>query len=346
VVDTGSEKPDCSVEDCGRPARSRGWCMTHYMRWRNHGDANWARQIYPDPDCRVDGCNKSVRARGWCQTHYSTWHRHGDVNWVRSSPPDPIRCAVNGCEKFTEARGWCSMHLKRWRKHGDPEYVRTPEKVPCSIADCENPTKARGWCMAHYKRWKNHGDANWVPPVKETKAPTQKRLETPKPCEMGDCGRFQVARGMCQHHYSRWLRRESPQGVVSDWNWKRLTYDYGVDREWYEKTLADQGGGCAICGSTAPGQGERFSIDHDHGCCPGRKSCGRCVRGLLCRSCNLAIGLFEDNLGRVQSAASYLTDWKKTGGSSLLVTGVSILRAPARRATVPQETETGNHYPK
>lgn len=28
----------CSVEDCGKPARVRGWCQTHYMRWRKYGD--------------------------------------------------------------------------------------------------------------------------------------------------------------------------------------------------------------------------------------------------------------------------------------------------------------------
>lgn len=28
----------CSIEGCSRPARSRGWCAKHYMRWWNHGD--------------------------------------------------------------------------------------------------------------------------------------------------------------------------------------------------------------------------------------------------------------------------------------------------------------------
>lgn len=28
----------CSIEGCGKPAVSRGWCITHYTRWRRHGD--------------------------------------------------------------------------------------------------------------------------------------------------------------------------------------------------------------------------------------------------------------------------------------------------------------------
>jgi hypothetical protein len=28
----------CAVDGCDRPARTRGWCATHYTRWRRHGD--------------------------------------------------------------------------------------------------------------------------------------------------------------------------------------------------------------------------------------------------------------------------------------------------------------------
>lgn len=64
----------------------------------------------------------------------------------------------------------------------------------------------------------------------------------------------------------------------------KLQWLYGITVEQYERMLTDQGGVCAIC-TRKPGR-VRLSVDHDHTCCPGRGSCGKCVRGLLCKSCN------------------------------------------------------------
>ncbi len=29
---------DCSITECSKPVRARGWCATHWMRWSQHGD--------------------------------------------------------------------------------------------------------------------------------------------------------------------------------------------------------------------------------------------------------------------------------------------------------------------
>jgi hypothetical protein len=49
-------------------------------------------------------------------------------------------------------------------------------------------------------------------------------------------------------------------------------------------------------------------IDHNHACCPGKASCGQCVRGLLCRLCNTGIGYFRDSTDSLVRAYEYLLD--------------------------------------
>lgn len=72
---------------------------------------------------------------------------------------------------------------------------------------------------------------------------------------------------------------------------------YGLTEEDHRELLARQGGLCAICGPVTGNRGARrdLSTDHDHKCCNGPTSCGRCVRGLLCSTCNTILGRWRDN---------------------------------------------------
>ena len=78
--------------------------------------------------------------------------------------------------------------------------------------------------------------------------------------------------------------------------------------EW--QTLWDQQGGlCACCGEPMLREGrEKLSavVDHDHKCCSGRTSCGKCVRGLVHWRCNLVLGYANDDPHLLQRAAAYL----------------------------------------
>lgn len=75
---------------------------------------------------------------------------------------------------------------------------------------------------------------------------------------------------------------------------------YGISVEQYDALLAKQNGGCAICGAKEPGRkaAKYFSVDHEH-------DSGK-VRGLLCHSCNLAIGHLKDRPELCRNAAQYL----------------------------------------
>ena len=81
---------------------------------------------------------------------------------------------------------------------------------------------------------------------------------------------------------------------------------YHLTLEKYTQMLEDQDGKCAICKQKTE---KSLHIDHDHSCCPERgKSCGKCIRGLLCDSCNNGLGRFKDSTEILQAAIEYLTE--------------------------------------
>ena len=76
---------------------------------------------------------------------------------------------------------------------------------------------------------------------------------------------------------------------------------YGAPKEWIQDRLKVQDGRCAICGSP-PSQRKALCVDHDH--------VNKKLRGLLCDSCNRAIGLLKDSTETLQKAIDYLNKHK------------------------------------
>lgn len=91
-----------------------------------------------------------------------------------------------------------------------------------------------------------------------------------------------------------------------------LKHHYQIDEAWYKSKLETQNFSCAICGSNLLNSNDltTLQVDHNHSCCKEKnKSCGKCLRGLLCSRCNTGIAFFEDNVDFLQKAAQYLKNY-------------------------------------
>lgn len=72
---------------------------------------------------------------------------------------------------------------------------------------------------------------------------------------------------------------------------KHLRRQFKITLVQCQALLAIQGFRCAGCGDPLL----KPQVDHDHRCCALDKSCGNCIRGLLCRICNSSLGITHDN---------------------------------------------------
>ena len=86
-----------------------------------------------------------------------------------------------------------------------------------------------------------------------------------------------------------------------------LRSKFQIDNELYLKLLNEQNGLCAICFKKEKyigtgGKVMRLSVDHDH-------TTGK-IRGLLCNSCNRALGFLLDDPEVTNSATKYLIEHK------------------------------------
>lgn len=88
--------------------------------------------------------------------------------------------------------------------------------------------------------------------------------------------------------------RAANQDKILEYGFKKA---YGLTLSEYNAMFTAQDGKCKLClGISADGR--RLSVDHCH-------STGK-VRGLLCNSCNLALGMFKDNTSVLERAIDYV----------------------------------------
>ena len=178
------------------------------------------------------------------------------------------RCML--CPEQMRRKGFCMEHFNMIRTNRKMQIqLYLPD---CQVPGCEQMEEKAGLCGRHYNQ-KARGE-EFV-------------LEDPryvrKECPVHDCIRPAIGRAfLCKVHQKLSWRYRIPE--------EQIPVLYSPDSK------------CASCGSP-----DNLSVDHDHSCCAvNYASCGECNRGMLCRSCNSALGMLKDDPERVRSLLAYI----------------------------------------
>ena len=155
----------CAVDGCeGKRGKRRGYCGTHYNRWREGKDLGGpirARQPRVG-NCAVEACERPVERRGYCGAHYGRLQTGRDLHApIREFIDKDAPCSIDECERPRRTSEWCNAHYQRLKKGRD---LATPVRrvildrpSHCSVEGCERRHSSHGYCAAHAARWKKHG---------------------------------------------------------------------------------------------------------------------------------------------------------------------------------------------
>lgn len=193
-------------------------------------------------------------------------------------------CSVQGCNRKHEARGLCAAHYQRQRvgdlRIHDP--IQTQHKAggsgACRVSGCGRKAFATRLCRLHYRRYREHGDVfENIPGDQKTG-----KLSLPEYAKRTALPVTSRVCPSCEQVKPKTAFTSRKASYCKECAHKKQLQRYGITLADYQRMLTAQGGCCALCGTTQPGQNHKhFCVDHDH-------KTGR-VRGLLCTACNLGI---------------------------------------------------------
>lgn len=216
-------------------------------------------------------------------------------------PLTDYTCGIPDCERTARAIDeeyvyLCHTHYERRRRGTDllkPMRRQAPSPA-CSVGDCGKPSEVRGLCRYHYHRV-----------VRGLEADEGRRKKAPGTAQDGVCIGYgcmePVKQGTRRCPNCAEARRTKQRAAHAELDYadrrnRTVLYRFKMTHQHYVSLLESQGGGCAIChvSEDATGSSRVMPVDHDHNCCPGQgKTCGTCVRGILCIACNQALGHYE-----------------------------------------------------
>lgn len=207
-------------------------------------------------------------------------------------------CSFQGCVRPRSVKGLCSSHYHQKARIGFLRPLPPIEVVGCAEPSCNRPARSRGLCGAHYEKIR----------------PRKIQLN----CDFEGCSKKAHASGLCSGHWHQRrkgreltpiIRGKASRCAILNCERRPTNTEvcavhrdtarrYSVTVDWLKTNLVS----CATCGS----RDRELHVDHDHDCCEGRKSCGECVRGVLCESCNMVLGRVNDDREVLKAMIAYL----------------------------------------
>jgi hypothetical protein len=224
-------------------------------------------------------------------------------------------CELDGCHEMIIRRGqkFCSKEHKAKFNNAKRERVRPHAELrpptECKLDGCGNMVKQKATGRPGEFCCREHGAAYWNNVVSVSKGPNTRHRITgiDENTRMGVCSTCGPVRAWeFNDRYAdggprrRWrcpnrVRAARPQWQNTRGEWLRKTcVRYSTTEAELDGMILAQEGRCAICEREMP----RPHVDHDH-------ETNR-IRGLLCVTCNTAIGKLDDDADRLRSAAAYL----------------------------------------
>lgn len=243
--------------------------------------------------CKVEGCDRSIEVKlsRQCRKHYLRDYRKGrhvkEVRWAGSDV-----CESPECEREVSTMGLCSKHYQASRAP-EPKGFRETKWVNsdgtrklCGQDGCTAPVKVSGLCSPHYHA--------------QLKIGTNREKKPDTFCPVPGCGKKKAFSG-------------SICGGCNQRRWR-----YGIELDRYLEMMRPENRVCSNSGCFNDSSNARMHLDHDHSCCPpgtfearDRLSCGECIRGWLCYSCNVTLGLMKEDPQRIEGLLLYLESTKR-----------------------------------
>lgn len=175
----------------------------------------------------------------------------------------------------------------------------TIEYYPCENEYCYRPQQTRRLCGRHYSQWLvmvDDKNRDLTVRVTESQSKTHTNVEEPTSSTFSKTKICKTCLNSRPLHYFKAKKdNRVTQGFVYESYCKlcrqsaNYSKRYGLTKDKLRKMYVTANNTCACCKKET----NKLHIDHDHRCCPGANSCGKCVRGLICIKCNTTIGFIE-----------------------------------------------------